>query len=60
MRDVLVSLPLDVDRQLAAWLNEELATMDPNGLALDAFLVDENGIRYERLPRARPGPTLGG
>jgi len=60
MRDVLVSLPPDVDRRLAAWLNEELATMDPNGLALDAFPVDEDGLRYERLPRARPGTTLDG
>lgn len=60
MRDVLVSLPPDVDRQLAAWLNEELATMDPNGLALDALLVEEDGLRYERLPRPRPGVALGG
>jgi hypothetical protein len=53
MRDVLVSLPPDVDRRFAAWLNEELATMDPNGLALDAFKLDAHGLRYERLP----GPT---
>ena len=52
MRDVLVSLPSDVDRRFASWLNEELATMDPNGLALDAFVLDESGLRYERLPQA--------
>jgi hypothetical protein len=52
MRDVLVSLPADVDRRFAAWLNEELATMDPNGLALDAFTLDGDGLRYERLPVA--------
>jgi hypothetical protein len=54
MRDVLVSLPPDADRRFAAWLNEELATMDPNGLALDAFMLDADSLRYERLP----GPTL--
>ncbi len=51
MRDVLVSLPADVDRRFAAWLNDELASMDPNGLALDAFALDGAELRYERLPR---------
>lgn len=55
MRDLLVSMPPEVDRGFAAWLNEELATMDPNGLALDAFVVDAGGLRYERLPG--PVPT---
>ncbi len=50
MRDVLVSLPADVDRRFAAWLNEELATMDPNGLALDAVVLEGDALRYERLP----------
>lgn len=50
MRDVLVSLPPGVDRRFAAWLNEELATMDPNGLALDAFALDGSVLSYERLP----------
>jgi hypothetical protein len=59
MRDVLVSLPSDVDRGFAAWLNEELATMDPNGLALDAFSLDADGLRYERLPRARSAAAAG-
>jgi len=49
MRDVLVSLPPDVDRGFAAWLNHELASMDPNGLALDAFVLEPEALRYERL-----------
>lgn len=49
MRDVLVSLPENVDRAFAAWLNDELATMDPNGLALDAFVAEGGAITYERL-----------
>jgi hypothetical protein len=50
MRDLLISLPPDVDRRFAAWLNEELAVMDPNGLALDAFLLEAGALWYERLP----------
>jgi hypothetical protein len=45
-----VSLPRDVDRRLAAWLNDELAGINPNGLALDAFVLETDGLRYERLP----------
>lgn len=50
MRDLLVSMPPDVDRGFAAWLTEELASMDPNGLALDAFVLEDGALRYERLP----------
>jgi hypothetical protein len=49
MRDLLISLPPDVDRSFAAWLNDELAEMDPNGLALDAFVLEEGTLRYEAL-----------
>lgn len=51
MRDILISLPVDVDRGLAAWLNEEFASLDPNGLDLDAFVLEHGEIRYEALPR---------
>jgi hypothetical protein len=60
MRDVLVSLPPDVDRRFAAWLNEELAAMDPNGLALDAFTLEDEALRYERLPQASAARVLAG
>ena len=33
MRDLLISMPVDADRELVGWLNDEFATMDPNGLA---------------------------
>jgi hypothetical protein len=55
MRDVLVAMPHDTDRAFAAWINDEFAEMDPNGLALDAFVLDETGLRYEAL---RPPPRL--
>ncbi len=50
MRDLLISMPADVDRRFAAWLTDEFASMDPNGLALDAFVQDGEELRYERLP----------
>ena len=49
MRDLLVSMPPDTDRAFVAWLNDEFSEMDPNGLALDAFLLDGGDLRYEAL-----------
>jgi hypothetical protein len=49
MRDLLVALPADTDRSFVAWLNDELAEMDPNGLALDAFVLEGGALRYESL-----------
>jgi hypothetical protein len=56
MRDLLISMPADADRELVGWLNEEFATMDPNGLALDAFVLEGGGLRYESLTA---GPRRG-
>jgi hypothetical protein len=56
MRDLLISLPADADRDLVGWLNEEFANLDPNGLALDAFVLEDGDLRYESLaagPRRR-------
>jgi len=58
MRDLLVSLPVDVDRGYAAWLNDELAGMDPNGLALDAFVLAGEDLRYEAFGPADPRSVL--
>jgi hypothetical protein len=56
MRDLLISLPPDADRAFVAWLNDEFAEMDPNGLALDAFAWEGGALRYETLrPPARQG-----
>jgi hypothetical protein len=53
MRDLLISLPPDTDRSFVGWLNEEFSEMDPNGLALDAFVLEGGELRYEtlRVPR---------
>jgi hypothetical protein len=54
MRDILISMPVDSDRRFVAWINDEFAEMDPNGLALDAFVLDGDGLRYETLGPRRP------
>jgi len=54
MRDIVLSMPADTDRAFVGWINDEFAEMDPNGLALDAFVLDEVGLRYEAL-----GPRTG-
>jgi hypothetical protein len=53
MRDLLISLPADTDRSFVTWLNEEFSEMDPNGLALDAFVLEDGTLRYEALRAAR-------
>jgi hypothetical protein len=41
MRNLLLAAPFDADRELVAWLRDEIAAEDPNGLALPLFaLVD--------------------
>ena len=42
-------MPPDTDRAFAAWINDEFAEMDPNGLALDAFALVDGELRYETL-----------
>ena len=49
MRDLLISMPAGRDRELVGWLNDEFASMDPNGLALDAFVFEDGTLRYEAL-----------
>lgn len=53
MRDLLISMPGDTDRSFVTWLNEEFSEMDPNGLALDAFVLEDGELRYEALRAAR-------
>src|SRR4051812_3476268 len=53
MRDLLISMPAATDGSFVAWLNDEFAMMDPNGLELDAFSLGEGVLRYEALPPVR-------
>jgi hypothetical protein len=53
MRDILISVPPDTDATWLAWLNDEFAEMDPNGLALDAFRLEGGELRYVTLGSRR-------
>ncbi len=53
MRDLLISMPEDTDRAFVGWLTEEFSAMDPNGLALDAFVLKGGALRYEVLRTGR-------
>ncbi len=49
MRNLLISLPIDADREIAAWLFDEFAVQDPNCLAPAAFLARDGRMSVEPL-----------
>ncbi|HEU5203416.1 MAG TPA: hypothetical protein VFU17_03910 [Candidatus Limnocylindrales bacterium] len=49
MRNLLISLPIGADRELAAWLFDEFAAQDPNCLAPTAFVVGDGHLALEPL-----------
>lgn len=49
MRNLLISLPIEADREFAAWLFDEFAARDPNCLAPAAFVIGEDGLAVEPL-----------
>jgi hypothetical protein len=52
MRDILIALPPDVDREFAAWLAEEWEALDPNHLHLGGFRHERGMIVAEALDEA--------
>jgi hypothetical protein len=44
MRDVLITLPVDVDREFAGWLADEWEALDPNHLHLGAFRYADGAV----------------
>jgi hypothetical protein len=52
MRDILIALPADVDREFAAWLADEWEALDPNHLHLGGFRHDRETIVPEALDEA--------
>lgn len=52
MRDVLLALPPEVDREFAAWLATEWEALDPNCLHLGAFRYVRGTIAPEPLDEA--------
>ena len=49
MRDLIIALPADVDRELAAWLWLEVATLDPNCLGPIGYRFDGRTVSPESL-----------
>lgn len=49
MRDLIIGLPADVDRELAAWLWLEIAVLDPNCLPPIGYRFDGYTVRPEPL-----------
>lgn len=52
MRDILIALPGDVEREFAAWLAEEWEALDPNHLHLGGFRHERGMIVPEALDEA--------
>ncbi len=52
MRDILVALPPDVDREFASWLADEWEALDPNHLHLGGFRHERETIVPEALDEA--------
>jgi hypothetical protein len=49
MRDLIIGLPHDVDRDWATWLYAEIASGDPNCMPPFAFLFDGRQVVVDRL-----------
>ena len=49
MRDLLIALPADVNREFALWLYAEIADQDPNCLAPIGFWSDGSRVTLEAL-----------
>lgn len=56
MRDLLVALPIDADPGLAAWMLDDFASLDPNGLDMPLLVFDGRTIEvYDRTKHRRRG-----
>ena len=49
MRNLLLSMPLEADRELVSWLFDEFAAEDPNCLAPAAFVLRDRRLELEPL-----------
>jgi hypothetical protein len=49
MRNLLLSMPVEADRELVAWLFDEFAAEDPNCLAPAAFVLRDRRLELEPL-----------
>lgn len=56
MRNLLLAAPFDADHELLAWIRDEIASEDPNGLDLPIFALAHGQLSFDR--RERAGATL--
>jgi hypothetical protein len=56
MRNLLVAAPFDADRDLVAWLRDEIAFEDPNGLDLPIFALVDGRLTIDK--RGREGGAM--
>ena len=56
MRNLLVAAPFDADRDLVAWLRDEIAYEDPNGLDLPIFALVDGRLTIDK--RGREGGAM--
>ncbi|HEX5015043.1 MAG TPA: hypothetical protein VFV72_12890 [Candidatus Limnocylindrales bacterium] len=52
MRDILIALPANVDREFAAWLATEWEALDPNHLHLGGFRYEAGRVTPEPIEQA--------
>jgi hypothetical protein len=48
MRNLLLAAPFDADRELVAWLRDEISFEDPNGLDLPIFALVDGRLAIDR------------
>ncbi len=48
MRNLLLAAPLEADRELVAWLRDEISSEDPNGLDLPIFALAGGRLSVDR------------
>ena len=55
MRDLVIQLPIDADPDLAAWILEEFASLDPNALQVPILALVDGELSLARTPMAAVG-----
>lgn len=60
MRDLLVALPIDADPGLAAWMLDDFASLDPNGLDVPLLVFNGSSVEpWDRKKHRRTGRRRG-
>ena len=57
MRNLLVAAPFDADREMVAWLRDEIAYEDPNGLDLPIFALLDGRLTIDHRGHGDGAPV---